>query len=491
MIELENRDYLCSIVREICHLPCETEWIERKRNNGDPQKIGEYISALANSAALMGRPRAYLLWGFDEESSSIVGTEFAPSQVRIGNEELESWLLRHLEPKIEFLFQSLEVEEKPVVLLEISSAEKHPTQFSGVEYIRIGSYKKKLKEYPEKERALWRRFDGLPFEKRIAERHLSSQAVVEKLDFPAYFSLLKMPLPDSRSAILESLVSGQMIVRNDAGSFDITNMGGMLFAKDLNEFHSLRRKAVRVILYEGSGRTKAIREFESQVGYAAGFEEIIEKILTWTPSNEIIGRAFRREVPMFPEPAIREVVANAIIHQDFHLRGTGVMVEVFSDRIEVTNPGPPLIKTDRFLDSPPYSRNELLASLMRRIGICEERGTGIDKVIISIEAFQLPAPVFEVTDHHTRVILFAYKKLGEMDRSERVRATYLHCCLKYVQNQFMTNPSLRERFGIEQKESFVVSRIIREAIEAGMVVNQDPSASRRLMKYLPFWASPR
>jgi predicted HTH transcriptional regulator len=93
---------------------------------------------------------------------------------------------------------------------------------------------------------------------------------------------------------------------------------------------------------------------------------------------------------------VRELVANALIHQDFSLSGAGPMVEIFDGRIEITNPGEPLVDTDRFLDSPPTSRNEGLASLMRRFRICEERGSGIDKVVAQLELYQLPPPVFEV-----------------------------------------------------------------------------------------------
>lgn len=84
------------------------------------------------------------------------------------------------------------------------------------------------------------------------------------------------------------------------------------------------------------------------------------------------------------------------------------MIEIFSDRMEITSPGLPLIKTERFLDSPPKSRNETLASFMRRIGICEERGSGIDKVVFQTERFHLPAPAFETTNEHTRAVLFSH-----------------------------------------------------------------------------------
>jgi predicted HTH transcriptional regulator len=127
---------------------------------------------------------------------------------------------------------------------------------------------------------------------------------------------------------------------------------------------------------------------------------------------------------MFPELAVRELVANALIHQDLTIVGAGPTVEIFADRIEITNPGAPLVDVNRFIDSPPISRNEALASLMRRFGVCEERGSGIDKVVEQVEAYQLPAPLFEVTNDFPRTVLFAHQPLSRMDRDDRVeRAT--------------------------------------------------------------------
>jgi len=122
------------------------------------------------------------------------------------------------------------------------------------------------------------------------------------------------------------------------------------------------------------------------------------------------------------------------------------MVEIFDDRVEITNPGEPLVDTLRFVDTPPKSRNDGVASLMRRFRICEERGSGIDKVISQVELFQLPAPLFEVPEGFTRVVLFAHRPLTEMDKADRIRACYLHACLRYVTRQPMTNASVRERF---------------------------------------------
>ena len=164
------------------------------------------------------------------------------------------------------------------------------------------------------------------------------------------------------------------------------------------------------------------------------------------------------------------------------------MVEIFSDRIEITNPGIPLITPERFIDEY-QSRNDTLADLMRRLGICEEKGSGIDKVISYNEIYQLPAPEILIQEKHTKVIMYSYKTLNQMDKKDKVRACYQHCCLRYVSNDKMTNQSLRDRFKIENKNAAIASRIIKEALLAKVIKEDDPeSNSRKYKKYVPFWA---
>jgi ATP-dependent DNA helicase RecG len=218
-------------------------------------------------------------------------------------------------------------------------------------------------------------------------------------------------------------------------------------------------------------------------------EGAIAFINSQLPQNEQVGAALRREVRMYPEVAIRELVANAIIHQDFSITGAGPMVEIFTDRIEITNPGHPLVDTMRFIDSPPRSRNEALAAFMRRINVCEERGSGIDKVVSLAELFQLPPPDFTVVGGHTRAVLFANKKLAQMDRHDRIRACYQHACLCWVSNQHMSNATLRKRFAISDDNYPVASRIIAETTDAGLIKPFDPNnRSRKHARYVPFWA---
>lgn len=166
--------------------------------------------------------------------------------------------------------------------------------------------------------------------------------------------------------------------------------------------------------------------------------------------------------------------------------GAGPMVEIFTDRIEITNPGKPLIEPQRFIDMPPRSRNEALASLMRRMRICEEQGSGVDKVITQVELFQLPAPDFRVDGDNTKAILLAPRSFAEMAASERVRACYQHAVLRFLGGSKLTNSSLRTRLGIAEQNAAQVTRIINEAREGNFIKFADPDNPRA--GYWPYWA---
>nr|WP_320192726.1 RNA-binding domain-containing protein [uncultured Desulfobacter sp.] len=485
---MDNYEYLTSLVHELRKLSKEQGWLEFKHNNSNKEDIGSYLSALSNSAALLGKSTGYVVWGVDDSTHDIIGTTFNPFTQKVGNEELESWLLQRLEPKLNFRFRKFEIDNKTVVILEIPAASKHPTVFQNEKLIRIGSYRKKLKDFPEKERELWRILDKTPFESLHAQDRLQGSLVLERLDYPSYFELLKQPVPDGHQAILSVLEQDELINKNDAGEYNITNLGAILFAKDLADFPSLKRKSIRVIQYEGDNKIKTIREHVGSKGYASGFKGLIDFIMTLIPTEERLDSPIRKTVSMFPELAIRELVANALIHQDFFATGSAVMVELFASRIEISNPGEPLVSIERFLDTPPKSRNEKLASLMRRLGICEERGSGIDKVVFEIELNQLPAPIFEAPTDFTRSILFSHRKLKNLTKQDRLRACYFHACLKYIERDYMTNASLRKRFGIATKNVAMASRIINDAIQAGLICIYDETVGAKARKYIPVWA---
>lgn len=482
-------DYWHSLVTELLNLPRETGWVEFKHNNADPQGIGEYISALSNTVALKGKAKAYVVWGIEDSTHAVVGTTFNPGAAKVGNQELESWLLQQLSPKLNFAFHAVTHSGQPVVVLEVDAAFRHPVQFQGAEWVRVGSYKKRLREFPEMERELWRMLDRTPFEWLIAAEKLTAQEVLALLDYPAYFARMNAPLPDGHQALLAALAADRLVERMDSGHWRIFNLGALLFARRLADFGSLGRKAVRLVRYHGNDRLSAYPEPPFPQGYAVAYEQVIQTLHGWLPGgNEEIGRALRKDVRMYPDVAIRELVANALIHQDLSVTGTSPLIELFDDRLEVSNPGVPLVDAARLLDTPPRSRNEAVASMMRRMNVCEERGTGVDKVVGSCELYQLPAPQFEAADGFTRSTLFATRALTRMEPVERIRAVYWHACLRHVNGQHTSNASVRQRFAIADTNSAMASRLLKEAEAAGVIRVFDSDAALKLRRYVPWWA---
>ena len=486
---IRSVEYLQSLVRELVKLPDETEWVEFKCSNKDPQMIGEYISALSNSAALVGKPKGYLVWGVQDDTHEITGTGFQYRRMKKGNEELEAWLSRMLSHRIDFQFYEIPMEEGQVVLLEIPCAEKQPVHFAGVEYIRIGTNKKNLKEYPDKERSLWRTFETTPYELRMVMTNLSEEDMINLLDYSEYYDKLEMPIPRNRDKVLEDLQHEKFIEKNDAGNWNITNMGALMLAKDLKRFESLHRRSVRVIWYKENSRLEAIREKEFSGGYILTYEDIVQYIMTIIPQEEVIIEATRKSIISFPEIAIRELLANMMIHQDLQQRGTNPMVEVFRNRIEFSNAGAPLVAIERILDSVPVSRNENIAGFMHKCGICEERGSGYDKIIEATGKNELLAPRVENQNNQfTKAVLFAKIPFDMTAKEDRVRTCYMQACLAYVNYAAINNTDIRHLFGLGIEGKVKASRIIKDTMSAGLIKVLDPDTAPRYIKYIPFWA---
>ena len=476
-----------ALVKELCALPAETSWVEFKHNIADGNVIGTRISALSNGARLADKHTAYMIWGVEDETHRIVGTTFNPSVEKAKNQPLEMWLSQHLSPRIFFQFKELIVDEKRIVVLEIPAATTSPVEFDRTAYIRVGSATPRLSDHTERLKALWTKLQPFAWETAAAKEYVQGDQVLKLLDYPAYFRLLDRPLPDNRDGIFEQLTSDKLIEPDVGGRWNITNLGAILFGMQLDQFERLSRKAMRIMMYGGTSRADAVvNRRDGQRGYASGFEGILTFINGLLPRNEHIGQALRAETPVYPEIALRELVANALIHQDMTITGTGPMVEIFSDRIEITNPGRPLIDPQRFIDMPPRSRNEALASLMRRMRICEEQGSGVDKVVTAVEVFQLPAPDFRVDGENTKAVLLAPRSFADMTAPERVRACYQHAVLKFFSGGKLTNSSLRARLGIAEQNAAQVTRIINEARDSGLIKLADPDSPRA--GYLPFWA---
>jgi predicted HTH transcriptional regulator len=294
--------------------------------------------------------------------------------------------------------------------------------------------------------------------------------------------------PQDTDEILQYLKQDNIIEKDINNKWNILNLGALLLANNLNDFDaSLARKGVRLVAYSGDNKsTDVSHRIDGEKGYAIALEGVVTRINNLLTSGETIGEVYRQNSAPFPKIAIREIIANALIHQDMTITGTGPQVELFSNRLEVTNPGKSLNPADRMIDLPPISRNERLAKLMRRMKLCEEQGSGIDKVIYSVEEAQLPAPKFRVYDNSTQVTLYAYRSFADLTTEERVRACYQHAVIKYISGIKLKNSSLCTRFGIKEGNESQASKVIKNTLLKKLIKVADIESPRS--GYYPFWA---
>jgi predicted HTH transcriptional regulator len=327
---------------------------------------------------------------------------------------------------------------------------------------------------------------GLTFEQRIAKENVTIDELLLLLNYAKYFEMSSKETPKDKLTIAKRLEEFGLCVQNE-DTWHITNMGAILFANDISKFDGLQTHSVIVRKYVGSNNRDLLSEQVGKFGYVVGFEGLVDYITKLTSIEEI--GVERKMIPSYPKIAIREFVANALNHQDFAIEGMQVVVEIFDNRISITNPGAPLHDVNRLLDLPPQSRNEDLAQAMFLLGICERRGSGIDRAVEAIEAMQLPAAKITKGENHTRVFLFIQKELSDMTKQEKIDACYQHACLVYEDNRAINNQSVRERFGIDKNQSAVASRIIADTLDAKKIKLSDESiTSKKYATYIPYYA---
>lgn len=483
-----NTDRDIQLVNELIRQPAEAPWLEFKQNNNDPDLIGKLVSALSNAARLEGRETAFLVWGVEDGTHRIIGTSFSPQTQKVGNQEFQFWLHKMLQPTPAFDFREVDHPQGRLVLLEISAPTTAPVTFKNIPYDRVGSATPPLTDDTERYRRLIEQIRPYSWETGIAANYVAPDDVLRMLDYAAYFSLTKQRRPDNQATILEKLSAERLVEQDVGGRWNITNLGAILFAADLKNFTgNLVRKGVRFTRYDGVDRAAVVtHKKDEHRGYAASFEDLLDYINGLVPRNERIGRALREENPLFPPLAVRELVANALIHQDMTITGAGPSIELFTDRMEISNPGRPLIETSRMIDLPPRSRNEALASLMRRMGMCEEQGSGLDKVFSEAESRQMPPPLLKSGDASMQVVLYGPRSFADMSMNERIQVCYFHAVLAFLRGERMKNAALCARFGIERRNAAQVSAVIKKTMEKKLIKYADETRPRA--GYHPQWA---
>lgn len=451
----------------------------------DKKRLTEHLSALANQPG-----GGYLVFGVDNSGNPVGVDEQA---VEFTVNQLANLGRAGLEPPLALDHGVLEYESTRLLFVHVLESAVKPVHLRGKgleeAFIRSGGTTRKASRQEIGTLMLnsrTPRWEELHASVLLPDTEFTAQLNVEPI-----FRMLERPLTRSQEETLAWMASERFIVREPAGGGYVTNLGGVAAARKLADFPDLSRKAVRVVVYDGLNKARTKQEKEGTKGYAISFQGLIEFIMAVLPQSEVIEQALRKKQTVYPELALREIVANALIHQDFAVTGAGPLIEIYDDRIEVSNPGGllPSKQLNRLIGTQPESRNEQLARAFRRYKICEERGSGLLKAGLQIELYGLPPIQFTAGPNHFKVTLYSPRTFAKMSAHERLEACYQHAVLKYYSDSAMTNTTLRERLKMPEKQRSMVSVLIQEAIDQRLVKPANPaSTSRKFAEYVPFWA---
>jgi len=461
----------------------ELDWKESLSPNHE--KLSQHLCAFSNHP-----DGGYLVFGVNDKTKKPIGISAINSSQIIST--LSNRARGSLTPEVKIEHSILNYEDHDLLFIFIHESTTKPVHLKkgSVEdsYIRSGGSTRRASR--NELASLMLNSRKLRWEELNASQSVTETEVLAALDHYAVHELLNRPVPSNTQEILEWMVSEKIVNKSTGNGYSITNFGAIAAARDLNKFEDLTRKVVRIIRYKGFNKVVTEQEFSFENGYAIGFNKIIQFLSFSLPQSEIIEKAFRRKVPVYPEIALRELAANMLIHQDFTVSGMNPMIEMYDDRIEFTNPGSllPSKSIFRLIGTPPESRNELLAAAFRRYNLCEERGSGFTKTIQAIELFGLPPLGFDKGENYFKVILYFPRDFSKMSRTERIQACYQHAVIKHLSSGTMTNKSLRERFKMSEKQRAMISRLIKEAIDEGFIKIKSPeSKAPKNAEYTPSW----
>lgn len=448
------------------------------------ERLKEHLSAFSNYNG-----GGYLIFGI-ADNANIDGVSQANAKVIM--QKLGSIAREGLEPAISLKFHSFLYKDQTLLAVRVPESLEKPVRKRGApleqSYIRAGGETRKMTNHELRIALIGSR--SLRFEELPAA---VSPEIVS--DIPKYFDFSDIHRrlgrrPGSDDRMDKDFLHSHKLVTRSGNQFIPTNLGVLCAAKDLNNMSGYERYGIRITQYKGRTKLGIRDDMFFYEGYSHSLDKIIGHIVKLLPYSEIIKRATRVEVPIIPEAALREIVVNAIVHRDYSKTGSYITIDIYDDRVEVTNPGTllPNIKVDRLIDHPSQTRNEVLADFMRKLKFCEEQGSGIDKAVSAMEFYGLPPLKFSPSVDYFAVTLFAPKAFSEMEKEERIDAVYQHSCLNYVASKRTTNASVRQRFHFDDRQSTKVTRLLNDAVDAGRIKLANPAASPRDMHYLPYWA---
>lgn len=437
-------------------------------------------AAISYCAALANEGGGYLVLGVtDEIPRDVVGSEAISNPA-----ELEHRIFSKLRIKVQI--REVLYEAKRVVVFQIPSRMKGvPIDLDGRFLMRAGESLVSMSAHQIA--AILAEHQGR-YEGRHVLEGVSAEEVEGLLDLDAYFALMQETDPRDLKGRLGRLVARRLLVEEpQPDRYSIMNGGALFLARSLNDFPTLALRRVRVLRYSGNDRVNAVFEHFESRGYGIAFEPLLALIASNVPTVEVIDGGLRTTMSAYAPRALREFLANALIHQDLEEPGVQLTVEIFDDRLEFRNPGEPLIAIERFVDET-RARNPDLAEIMRLARICEVRGSGVDRALEQIEVLLQPAPRFNSETAATRVTLLKEHRFEDMTLEERIWSAFLHCCVRYEKSDRLTNASLRARHGLPTAKTTIVSQAIAATVEARLI-KLDPrsGSSKRHAAYVPFF----
>jgi ATP-dependent DNA helicase RecG len=379
--------------------PRESEWLEFKSNRYAPQAIGEYLSALANSACLLGKPHGYLVFGIEDGTHAVVGTRFDPQAERgQGNQLLPLWLALGLKPKLGFEMHVCQYQGERVVVFEVHPAFDRPVEFYGKAFVRNGTSKTSLSVYPEKERAIWMR--RVDWSAQVCEQatlaDLDPKAIAEARRQYAEKNKTK---PEKLADLAEwddatFLNKAKLTVRGA-----ITNAALLLLGRE--EASSFLAPAVaRVSWILKNERNEELDYEHFGPPMLLNVDKVLARIRNLTVRELPDGTLFPVELTQYDAWVIREALHNCIAHQDYGLRGRIQVVET-PQALLLTNVGgflPGRVETVIEQDAPlEVYRNPYLAEAMVSLNMIDTQGGGIKRMFQAQRRRFFPLPDYDLS----------------------------------------------------------------------------------------------
>ena len=352
------------LLLEVINNNDEREWVEFKTNypaEKHLQDIGEYISALSNSATLHKQNYAYMIWGVENTTRKILGTDFKYDLDINGSEVFKHYLARNLEPHISFKFAEIYIGNDRLVCLTIPAAKDVITEFNHERFIRIGSSKEKLKKFPKYEAELWAELSGSNDITNIESRrtHLT-------------FQILKNYLSTHNYHYNDSTFEENLGLKTKNGAY---NLMAELLA-DENDI------VINVATFATNDKTEYLKrnEFGGKclllaMEQAKNYIEAINQIYVDTKVRP------RKEKPMFNMDAFKEAWYNACVHYKWS-EANNPGIYVYADRLEIESFGgiPSDLSKRQFLLGVSKPVNKRLFEIFKTCGFVEESGHGVPTV---------------------------------------------------------------------------------------------------------------